>query len=157
MVNYKNLMKIEKALKYDLKEILKLQKLAYLSEAEIYNDYSIPPLTQTLDEIKEDFSFQLFLKSVIKSKIIGSVRAYKGDDTCYIGKLIVYPNFQNKGIGTKLLKEIETKFDNVKRYELFTGYKSERNLYLYQKLGYHQFRSEKINENLQLIYLEKNK
>ena len=31
----------------DAKEILDLQKLAYVSEAEIYNDYSIPPLTQT--------------------------------------------------------------------------------------------------------------
>ncbi len=36
----------------DLEEILKLQKLAYKSEAEIYNDYSIPPLLQTIDEIK---------------------------------------------------------------------------------------------------------
>ncbi len=148
---------IEKALKKDLEEILELQKLAYQSEAEIYDDYSIPPLTQTLEEIKEDFSFQILLKIVINNKLIGSVRAYRENDTCYIGKLIVHPNSQNKGIGTKLLKEVEIKFNDVKRYELFTGHRSEKNLYLYQKLGYLQFKSEIINENLQLIYLEKKK
>ena len=33
----------------DASEILNLQKLAYRSEAEIYNDWSIAPLHQTLD------------------------------------------------------------------------------------------------------------
>lgn len=148
---------IEQALERDLLDILELQKLAYQSEAEIYNDYSIPPLTQTLDEIKEDFTFQVFLKAVIKNKIIGSVRAYKEEDTLYIGRLIVHPDFQNQGIGTKLLKEIEAKFNDVKRFELFTGYKSKKNLNLYRKFGYSIFKSEKISENLTLDYLEKNK
>jgi ribosomal protein S18 acetylase RimI-like enzyme len=146
---------IEKALKEDLEEILELQKLAYQSEAEIYNDYSIPPLTQTTDEIKEDFSFQIFLKIIKNNKIIGSVRAYKENNSCYIGKIIVHPNFQNQGLGTKLIEEVEARFDDVMRYELFTGYKSERNLYLYQKLGYSKFKTEYINEKLQITYLEK--
>ena len=148
-------MKIEQASKEDLAEILKLQKAAYQSEAEIYNDFTIPPLTQTFNEIKEDFSFQIFLKIVIRNKIIGSVRAYKEDDTCFIGKLIVHPDFQNQGIGTEILKEIESRFDDIKRYELFTGHKSEKNLYLYQKLGYKKFKTEIINEKLRMIYLEK--
>ncbi|TFG27907.1 MAG: GNAT family N-acetyltransferase [Promethearchaeota archaeon] len=148
-------MKTEHASKEDLKEILSLQKLAYQSEAEIYNDFTIPPLIQTLDEIKQDFSFQIFLKILVKNKIIGSVRAYKENDTCFIGKLIVHPDFQNQGIGTELLNEIEARFDDVKRYELFTGHKSEKNLYLYQKLGFQQFKTEKIHENLHMIYLEK--
>ena len=148
-------MKIEHASKEDLKEILALQKLAYQSEAEMYNDFTIPPLTQTFDEIQQDFSFQIFLKILVQNKIIGSVRAYKQNDTCFIGKLIVNPDFQNQGIGTELIKEIEAKFEDIKRYELFTGHKSEKNLYLYQKLGYQQFKKEKIHENLHIIYLEK--
>ena len=39
----------------DAPEILSLQKLSYLSEAQMYNDYDIPPLTQTLEELKADF------------------------------------------------------------------------------------------------------
>jgi 2-aminoadipate transaminase len=46
-------MRIDRATVEDAKEILDLQKLAYQSEAEIYNDYTIPPLTQTLEEMPQ--------------------------------------------------------------------------------------------------------
>jgi hypothetical protein len=48
----------------DAKDILDLQKLAYQSEAQIYNDYTIPPLTQSLEEIRDDFEKQVFLKAL---------------------------------------------------------------------------------------------
>lgn len=148
-------MKIEKAEIKDLPEILELQKLAYQSEAKIYNDFTIPPLIQTLEGIKDDFVHQIFLKAVINNKIIGSVRAYKKEKTCYIGRLIVHPDFQNQGIGTKLMNEAENNFKDAKKFELFTGYKSKKNIYLYQKLGYKISRTQKINDNVKLVYLEK--
>ena len=46
---------IKRATIADAEEILSLQKLVYESEAEIYNDFTIPPLTQTLEEIKAEF------------------------------------------------------------------------------------------------------
>ena len=46
----------------DAEEILELQKLAYQSEAVIYNDWSIPPLTETFEEIRAEFSKYTFLK-----------------------------------------------------------------------------------------------
>ncbi|MFX1260084.1 MAG: GNAT family N-acetyltransferase [Promethearchaeota archaeon] len=149
------LIEIKKVEKNDLKEILELQKVAYRSEAEIYNDFSIPPLHQTLEEIRNEFSSTLFLKALINNKIIGSVRAYRDKDTCFIGKLIVHPSYQNQGIGTLLIKKIENIFIYVDRFELFTGFKSEKNLHLYQKLGYKIFKSEELNENVKLLYLEK--
>jgi len=141
--------------KEDLGKILELQKLAFRSQAEIYNDYSIPPLIQTLEEIEQDFLTQTYLKAVINKKIIGSVRGYESNNTCYIGRLIVHPDFQNQGYGTKLMTKIESIFKNVERYEIFTGYKDEKNLYLYQKLGYKKFKLEKVHENLFFEYLEK--
>ena len=141
----------------DAKEILDLQKLAYHSEAAIYNDYSIPPLTQTLEEITADFGKQRFLKASVDGHIIGSVRAFESESTCFIGRLIVHPDFQNKGIGTWLMNDVEKSFDHASRYELFTGNKSERNLYLYQKLGYERFRTESVTASLALVHLEKRK
>jgi hypothetical protein len=76
-------------------------------------------------------------------------------NTCMIGRLIVHPDYQNRGIGTRLMNEIERCFDEAKRFELFTGHKSERNIALYRKLGYRIFRSEKISGNLTLVYMEK--
>ncbi len=149
-------MEIQRATVSDAGEILALQKLAYRSEAEIYNDFSIPPLVQTLESIEKDFEGQFFLKAVIDEKIIGSVRAYAKEGTCYIGKLIVHPDFQNRGIGTKLMSEIEKAFNTCKRFELFTGDKSERNLYLYQKLDYKIFKTANITDRTTIVYLEKN-
>jgi GNAT superfamily N-acetyltransferase len=71
------------------------------------------------------------------------------------GKLIVHLDFQNRGIGTRLMNEIEKRFDQAERYELFTGCRSERNLYLYQKLGYEPFRSERATDKVTLTFLEK--
>ena len=146
---------IEQANVEDAQEILDLQKLAYQSEAAIYNDYTIPPLTQTLEGIEADFGKQVFLKATIEGRIIGSVRGTMNEETCFIGRLIVHPDFQNRGIGTRLLNEIEQTFSQAKRFELFTGNKSERNLYLYQKQGYRPFKTKVITEDLQLVFLEK--
>jgi len=147
---------IERAKIKDAKEILDLQKLAYESEAEIYNDYTIPPLTQTLEGIRTDFESHVFLKASVDRRIIGSVRAHTRQETCLIGRLIVHPDFQNQDIGTKLMAEIERYFSNiVMRFELFTGHRSERNIHLYQKLDYKTFRNERITSDLTLIYMEK--
>ena len=148
-------MGIERAIISDAEEILSLQKLAYRSEAEIYNDFNIPPLVQTLEIIEKDFENQYFLKAVMDGKIIGSVRAYTKEGTCYIGRLIVHPDFQNRGIGTDLMNEIERIFNTRRRFELFTGDKSERNLYFYQKLGYKIFKKAKITDQTIIVFLEK--
>ena len=62
-------MVIKKALYDDLKEILQLQNQTYLSKTDLYNDYNIKPLIQTLDKLKQDFSKQIFLNAVIDENI----------------------------------------------------------------------------------------
>jgi ribosomal protein S18 acetylase RimI-like enzyme len=148
-------MMIEQAAVQDAAEILALQKLAYQSEAELHDDYTIPPLTQTLEEIEAAFNWQLFLKATVEGRIIGSVRAHAKERTCYIGRLIVHPDFQNRGIGSDLMREIEKRFEQAERYELFTGDRSERNLYLYGKLGYKPFRRERLTNRVVLVFMEK--
>jgi phosphoribosylanthranilate isomerase len=145
---------IQKAELEDMEEILALQKLAYQSEAELNNDFKIQPLTQTLDEIRAEFGQAIFLKIVQDGKIIGSVRAYEKDGTCYIGKVIVHPTCQNRGLGSQLLRAVESQF-NCRRFELFTSQRSERNLYLYKKFGYREFKQVAVNERVTMIFLEK--
>ena len=148
-------MKIEIARIDDAEDILSLQKLAYLSEADRYGDFRISPLVQTLDEMKDNFSSHVFLKATVDGRIIGSVRAFEKDGTCYVGRLIVHPDFQNRGIGTKLLEEIETLVTACGRFELFTGHRSEKNIHIYEKLGYKAFKAEKATDNLNLVFYEK--
>jgi ribosomal protein S18 acetylase RimI-like enzyme len=148
-------MLIEIATLKDASQILDLQKLAYQSEAAIYDDYTIPPLIQSLAGMESDIQNQIVLKAVQDSKIIGSVRGSLQDGTGFIGRLIVQPAYQNRGLGTQLMQEIERHLSQAGRYELFTGHQSTRNLHLYQKLGYRILRSEPVNDRLTLVYLEK--
>lgn len=146
---------ITKAAKDDLAEILKLQYLSYQSEAILLDNFAIPPLKQTLKEMQWEYDKGTILKAIDKNHIIiGSVRGYTENGTLYIGKLFVHPSWQGKGIGTKLLKEIEAIYPH-NRCELFTSSKSENNLQLYEQAGYKMFKEEEITPQLTFIYLEK--
>jgi ribosomal protein S18 acetylase RimI-like enzyme len=146
---------IQPAQPQDAADILALQKLAYQSEAAIYGDSSIAPLTQTLEEMGADLAHQTCLKATVDGRIVGSVRANLKEGTCYVGRLIVHPGVQNQGLGTRLMAEIESAFPGAARFELFTGHRSERNLYLYRKLGYRPCKQERVSDALTLIHLEK--
>ena len=98
---------ITKAEITDAEYTLKIQKLAYQIEAKRYNNYNITHLEQTLDELINQFKDHVILKAVLKDKIVGTVRAYEKDGTCYVGRLSVHPDMHNQGIGTALVKEIE--------------------------------------------------
>ena len=139
----------------DAESILALQKLAYASEAALYNDDRIPPLTQTLDQMRGEFDNQVVLKAVDADVIVGSVRAHLREGTCRIGRLIVQPALQGRGLGTRLMTAIEARFAGAERYELFTGDRSERNLRLYERLGYRRLRVEALSPSTTLVFLEK--
>ncbi len=149
--------RIARASSEDAPAILELQKLAYQSEARLYDDWNIPPLTQTLDELIDDFTTKTCLKAQAEGKIVGSVRGFQVGDTCSIERLIVHPNFQGQGIGTALIVQIESCFEQVQRFELFTGHKSDRNIRFYERLGYQIFKHEKITETLSFAFMEKHK
>ncbi len=148
-------MQIEPAMIEDAAEILGLQKLAFRSEAEIYNDFSIQPLMQTLEELEDEFQSHSVFKAIQGNNPVGSVRTTVKGDTCFVGKLIVHPAYQNRGIGYALMTHIESHAGMIRRLELFTGHRSVRNLYLYQKLGYREYKRERANNDLIFIFMEK--
>lgn len=145
---------IAPAAETDLETILALQKLAYRSEAQRYNDFDLPPLRQTLVEIHADFARMAFFKATSGERIVGSVRGYAKDGTCYVGRLIVHPDVQGQGIGTRLMQTLEQHFSMVRRFELFTGHKSEPALHLYHKLGYREFKRQDMATHT-VVLLEK--
>jgi len=149
--------KIEDATEQDLDQILRLQKRAFHGQALIYNDFSLSPLTQTMDDLKKEFKQKAIYKVEQDGRIIASIRCYLKDNILYIEKLIVDPDFQNRGIGTGIMREVETRYSHiVDRFSLFTGDKSASNIRLYKKLGYKEIRWEPTGRDFMLIYMEKN-
>ena len=142
----------------DAETILALQKLAYQSEARFYDDWSLPPLTQDLASLREEFGSSVVLKATVATdRLIGSVRARVDyvSGTAAIGRLIVHPKFQRRGIGSELLEAVEAACPGVAKFELFTGSRSEATIRLYQRHGYTVTRTEPASGTLSLTYLEK--
>jgi len=148
---------IEKAAPDDAEAILPIQYEAYRQEATLYGDVTLPPQTETIDQLKAVFEDHIVLKGSVSGAIVGSVRGREVDGTCYIGRLVVAPQFQGRGLGSALLAAIESVFPHVRRFELFTGHKSLRNLGLYARRGYVEFQRRRADDAVTLVFMEKSR
>ena len=100
-------MQILPACQLDLPEILAVQKAAFAAEAQLVNDWNIPPLTQTLEELAEDWRKGIMLKAQSgQGALVGTVRGHAAQDGLYIGRLAVLPQWQGQGVGSALLEAI---------------------------------------------------
>lgn len=153
-----NKIQIAKAEPTDAEEILRIQKLAFQSEAEIHSNFNIPPLVQTLESVYNDFSSFDFYKALLEGKIVGVIKVQLvNKHKLWIGRLVVDPEYQNRGIGKFIMLEIERKYKFVKIYELFTGEKSSRNIRFYKSLGYQitEYFHEPEHEHILLVRMVK--
>ena len=148
---------IQAAQREDAAAILALQHLAFQSEARLYNDWSIPPLTETLAASLADWDTHAVLKAVADERIVGSVRARVQDGECAIARLIVHPLNQGQGLGSALLRAIEMQAPGAHRFSLFTGARSEGNIRLYQRHGYVVVRTEVVSPAVSLVHMEKHR
>jgi len=150
---------ISAATEQDAEKILKLQYLCYQSEAELYGDYSIEPLTEPLESVKAELARGTVLVARLGEEVVASVRgAVDADGTARINKLIVHPRMQRHGLGGRLLAAVEAKLGGdgaAKRFQLFTGHRSEHNLRLYRKHGYVAVGTKRVDERLSLVTLAK--
>lgn len=147
---------ITQATPADAEEILALQKLAFLSEAERYNKFDIPPLVETLDEFLPLFDVHIIYKFEENGRILGSVNMRIDEhNTGHIGRLIVHPEAQNQGIGKQLMIHLEANNPDVTRFELFTGYRTHKNIQFYQKQGYAIYDTIMRGDDFGFVYMEK--
>jgi GNAT superfamily N-acetyltransferase len=147
--------RIARASTDDADAILQLQKLAYQSEARLYDDWTLPPLTQTLTSLLDEFAASVVLKAMAGDRLVGSVRAREIHGLCQIGRLIVAPELQGRGVGTLLMRHLEFEFPGARGFELFTGSRSEGNLRLYERLGFRRCREQVLSPAVTLVFLEK--
>ena len=139
----------------DLPAILELQRLAFHSEGVLVGDPTIPPLTQTIEQIEAEFELRLFLKLEESGNLVASVRGHR--DTLgwtHIGRLMVHPLRQGNGFGSRLMREIERELSPCQGFKIFTSAASMENIRLYEHLGYRIFSREKLGA-LEMVFLTK--
>ncbi len=121
----------------DAGEILTLARACWLSEARDHNSFAIPALTESLDDVTAWLSeWQTW---VVRShgRLVGSVRARQVGALWDIGRLMVAPDLQGRGLGRALLAFAEKAApDSVSGFSMFTGGNSVANLRMYRRAGY---------------------
>ena len=76
-----------KATSEDLPEILHLQKLAFSEVALLMDNFDLPPLQQTLEDLCKEYENNVILKYIsTDGTLVGSVRGYvDSNDVCHVG------------------------------------------------------------------------
>ncbi|MDT0165654.1 GNAT family N-acetyltransferase [Actinotalea sp. AC32] len=141
----------------DAGELLTLRRAAFVSEAQVYGDPNIPPLTQTLDELRHDLAADgiVTLGAWAGHRLVGSVRVQLEPGRATLGRLAVAPDQQGHGIGTQLLLAIPPLLpEGTDELWVFTGRDSVQNLALYEKHGYTHQHDETAG-SLTYAYLRK--
>jgi len=141
----------------DAGQVLTVQRAAFVQEALIYGTADMPPLTQTLDELKAELVDNLGLVAVEGSRIVGAVRARRGVDLLLVGRLVIAPDLQGHGIGSRLLAAVEDRgrSSGCREAELFTGSLSEANLRLYESRGYRETQRVDGDDGIQQVFMRK--
>ena len=150
---------IERAGPDDAGEILTVQRAAYVAEAQLYGDPFIPPLVESHEQLSGLLEGDaVVLKAVTGPgrRLVGAVRAQFSDHTCLVGRLVVAPDMQRRGIGGRLMRALEDQVaSRADACVLFTGHLSEDNLRLYRRLGYSETHRERVAAHLTLVHMRK--
>ena len=138
-------------------ELLTVRRAAFVSEAQLYGDPNIPPLTQTLDELREDLRRDgvVTLGAWQGHRLVGSIRVEIDGTKATLGRLAVVPDLQSRGIGTQLLLAVPQHLpETTSEVWVFTGKDSLHNIAMYAKHGYeHEY--EETAGDLTYAYLRK--
>ncbi len=121
----------------DAAELLTLQRCCWVGEAQLNDALFLPALVETLADVRA--GLDAWSTWVVRSagRLVASVRAGRRGQDWEIGRLMVAPDVQGRGLGKWLLEYAEQAApDDVHRLALFTGAASAANLRMYARAGY---------------------
>jgi GNAT superfamily N-acetyltransferase len=139
----------------DAGEILTVQRAAYVSEAQLYGDPFLPPLVESVDQVRRAVETATVLVARDTGRIVGAVRGRLSGTTCMVGRLVVAPDAQGRGVGGMLLAALHDEIVSALAFDLFTGHLSEGNLRLYRRHGYRETRRERMSDHLTLVHMRR--
>jgi tRNA (guanine37-N1)-methyltransferase len=121
----------------DAAELFTLQLACWVQEQQANPETHIPPLHEDLADVQAWLGEWTTLVLRSGGRLVGAVRGRLAGEEWDIGRLMVAPDLQGRGIGRVLLDAVEAAApDEASSYVLFTGALSERNIRIYKKSGY---------------------
>jgi len=121
----------------DAAELLTLQRACWVQEQQANPGVHIPPLHEDLADVEAWLGTWTTLVLRSGGRLVGAVRGRPAGEVWDIGRIMVAPDLQGRGVGRHLLTAIEQAAPpEVTEYVLFTGAGSARNIRMYKKAGY---------------------
>jgi tRNA (guanine37-N1)-methyltransferase len=128
---------VRQAVPADAGELWTLQRACWVQEAQANETLDIPPLVETLSDVQRWLSESQTYVVRVDGRLVGAVRGRLDGSRYRIGRLMVAPDVQGRGLGRWLLELAESRAPaEALEFELFTGVRSRDNLRLYRKAGY---------------------
>ncbi len=142
----------------DAGEVLTLQRAAFVAEARVYGTVDIPPLTETLDQVRREIATTITIGGVRAGRLVASARLTLEGPVGWISRVAVAPDQQGQGIGSRLLAAVESAAPPVVvRFQLAAGVKSVENLALYERRGYREFDRRRDAAGVELVCMAKDR
>ena len=133
-----------------------VQRAAFVREAQLYHDPEVPPLVETLDQIRVAIVEAMVVVGRLGTRVVAAGRVVVQDGTGHVGRLAVAPDMQGLGIGRVLLGAVEYSVkDDVDAFALFTGQQTLGNLHLYHSAGYVDTHTEHVRGALTFVHMRK--
>jgi GNAT superfamily N-acetyltransferase len=131
-------------------EVLTVQRAAFLTEARTYGRVDIPPLAESLEDLRREIATTTTVAAFLGERLVGSARLSLEGEIGWISRVAVAPDLQGEGIGSGLLQALEeTAPREVTRFQLGAGGKSGANIALYERRGYRE-----VSRTLDVVGIE---
>jgi tRNA (guanine37-N1)-methyltransferase len=133
-------LEVRPAVPADAGELYTLQRACWLQELEANPGVEIPALRESLDDVRRGLGewTVIVARDPASGRLVGAVRGRVDSHGEWdIGRIMVAPDLQGRGLGRALLERIEGLAPaNVTTYVLFTGAGSADNIRMYKKAGF---------------------
>ena len=139
----------------DAEAILGIQKRAFAAEAQAVQDWSIPPMAETLASVLEHIRSACVFKAVDGDRVIGSIRGVLSGGVCSIHRLSVDEAYRGRGLGSALLTAVEQAHPAATGFALTTNAAMEENVRFYLRHGYRVEARVRYAETITLVEMSK--
>jgi len=123
----------------DIEDIYNVIKLGFENYRKIgYREAAIQSAIVSEPEIQRRINEELMLVAEIDEQIVGTVTGTTKYESMYVKALATHPSFQNLGVGTRLMEEIEKEAVKVGCYKisLYTTPVMKSAIHIYEKCRY---------------------
>lgn len=129
------IIQFERATFDDIEALIAVRNISFYADYVKYGE--CPGYNISTEDMKNIISSKISYKIICNGQIVGNISVTDNhDNTFHLGCLCVIPEYENKGIGQKALRFIESEFPHAMIWTLDTPADKERNIYFYKKAGY---------------------